>query len=72
MAQRNFLPRGPRLLRRAPGLVLCLLAGPLAHAASVTVEVRERPGEQAQHEPRGPPEQSRTPRQEIALRHLTM
>src|SRR3974377_306356 len=40
MAQRNFLPRGRRLLRRAPGLLLCLLAGPLAHAASVTVEVR--------------------------------
>jgi len=40
MAQRNFLPRGRRLFRRAPGLLLCLLAGPLAHAASVTVEVR--------------------------------
>jgi translocation and assembly module TamA len=40
MAQRNFLPRGGRSLRRAPALVLCLLAGPLAHAASVTVEVR--------------------------------
>ena len=40
MAQRNFLPRGRRSLRRAPGLLLCLLAGPLAHAASVTVEVR--------------------------------
>src|SRR6516162_5486289 len=40
MAQPNFLPRGRRLLRRAPGLLLCLLAGPLAHAASVTVEVR--------------------------------
>jgi translocation and assembly module TamA len=40
MAQRNFLPRGRRLLRRAPGLLLCLLAGPLAHAASVTVDVR--------------------------------
>jgi translocation and assembly module TamA len=40
MAQRNFLPRGRRLHRRAPALVLCLLAGPLAHAASVTVEVR--------------------------------
>jgi translocation and assembly module TamA len=39
MAQRNFLPRGRRSLRRAPGLVLCLLAGPLAHAAGVTVEV---------------------------------
>jgi translocation and assembly module TamA len=40
MAQHNFLPRGRRSLRRAPGLLLCLLAGPLAHAASVTVEVR--------------------------------
>jgi translocation and assembly module TamA len=40
MAQRNFLPRGRRSLRRAPGLLLCLLAGPLAHAASVTVDVR--------------------------------
>jgi translocation and assembly module TamA len=40
MAQRNFLPRGRRSLRRAPGLLLCLLVGPLAHAASVTVEVR--------------------------------
>ena len=40
MAQRNFLPRGPRSLRRAPGLLLCLLAAPLAHATSVTVEVR--------------------------------
>jgi translocation and assembly module TamA len=40
MAQRNFLPRGRRLLRRAPGFLLCLLAGPLAHAASVTVDVR--------------------------------
>ena len=40
MAQRNFLPRGRRSLRRAPGLLLCLLAGPLAHAASVSVEVR--------------------------------
>jgi len=40
MAQRNFLARGRRSLRRAPGLLLCLLAGPLAHAASVTVEVR--------------------------------
>ena len=40
MAQRNFLPRGRRSLWRAPGLLLCLLAGPLAHAASVTVEVR--------------------------------
>jgi translocation and assembly module TamA len=40
MAQRNFLPRGRRSLRRAPGLLLCLLAGSLAHAASVTVEVR--------------------------------
>ena len=40
MAQRNFLPRGPRSLRRAPGLLLCLLAAPLAHAASVTVDVR--------------------------------
>jgi translocation and assembly module TamA len=40
MAQRNSLPRGRRALWRAPGLLLCLLAGPLAHAASVTVEVR--------------------------------
>ncbi len=40
MAQRDFLPRGRRSLRRAPGLLLCLLAGSLAHAASVTVEVR--------------------------------
>src|SRR5215831_7086703 len=40
MAQRNFLARGRRSLRRAPGLLLCLLAGPLAHASSVTVEVR--------------------------------
>src|SRR6516225_10318097 len=40
MAQRNFLPRGRRSLCRAPGLLLCLLAGPLAHAASVTVDVR--------------------------------
>jgi translocation and assembly module TamA len=40
MAQRNFLPRGRRSLRRAPGLVLCLLAASLAHAAGVTVEVR--------------------------------
>ena len=40
MAQPNFLARGRRSLRRAPGLLLCLLAGPLAHAASVTVEVR--------------------------------
>ena len=40
MAQRNFLPRGPRSLRRAPGLLLCLLAAPLAQAAGVTVEVR--------------------------------
>jgi translocation and assembly module TamA len=39
MAQRNFLPRGPRSLWRAPGLLLCLLAAPLAQAASVTVEV---------------------------------
>jgi translocation and assembly module TamA len=39
MAQRNFLPRGRRLLRRAPGLLLCLLAAPLAQAAGVTVEV---------------------------------
>ena len=40
MAQRNFLPRGRRSHRRAPTLLLCLLAGPLAHAAGVTVEVR--------------------------------
>jgi translocation and assembly module TamA len=40
MAQRNFLPRGRRSHRRAPALLLCLLAGPLAHAAGVTVEVR--------------------------------
>ena len=40
MAQPNFLGRGRRSLRRAPGLLLCLLAWPLAHAASVTVEVR--------------------------------
>ena len=40
MAQRNFLPRARRSIRRAAGLLLCLLAGPLAHAASVTVEVR--------------------------------
>jgi translocation and assembly module TamA len=39
MAQRNFLPRGPRSHRRAPGLLLCLLVGPLAHAVGVTVEV---------------------------------
>jgi translocation and assembly module TamA len=39
MAQRNFLPRARRSLRRAPGLLLCLLAAPLAQAASVTVEV---------------------------------
>jgi translocation and assembly module TamA len=39
MAQRNFLPRGPRSLWRAPGLLLCLLAAPLAQAAGVTVEV---------------------------------
>jgi len=45
MAQRNFLSRGRRVLRRAPGLLLCLLAGPLAHAASVTVEVRGVPDE---------------------------
>ena len=40
MAQRNFLPRGRRSHTRAPTLLLCLLAGPLAHAAGVTVEVR--------------------------------
>ncbi len=40
MAQRNFLPRGPRLLRRAPALLLCLLAGSPALGAGVTVEVR--------------------------------
>ena len=40
MAQRNSLPRARRSIRRAAGLLLCLLAGPLAHAASVTVEVR--------------------------------
>jgi translocation and assembly module TamA len=40
MAQRNFPPRGRRSHRRAPTLLLCLLAGPLAHAAGVTVEVR--------------------------------
>ncbi|MBV8145542.1 MAG: BamA/TamA family outer membrane protein [Gammaproteobacteria bacterium] len=40
MAQRNFLPRGPRSYWRAPALLLCLLTGPVAHAASVTVEVR--------------------------------
>ena len=40
MAQRNFLPRGRRSHRRAPTLLLCLLAGPLAHAAGVAVEVR--------------------------------
>jgi translocation and assembly module TamA len=45
MAQRNLLARGRRSLRRAPGLLLCLLAGPLAHAASVTVEVRGVPDE---------------------------
>ena len=45
MAQRNFLSRGRRALRRAPGLLLCLLAGPLAHAASVAVEVRGVPDE---------------------------
>jgi len=39
MAQRNFLPRARRSLRRARGLLLCLLAAPLAQAASVTVEV---------------------------------
>jgi translocation and assembly module TamA len=45
MAQRNFLPRGRRSLRRAPGLLLCLLAGPFAHAASVSVEVHGVPDE---------------------------
>ncbi len=40
MAQRNFLPRGPRLLRRIPALLLCALAGAPALGASVTVEVR--------------------------------
>ena len=39
MAQRNFLRRARRSLRRARGLLLCLLAAPLAQAASVTVEV---------------------------------
>jgi hypothetical protein len=34
--------------------------------------VRQRPGEQAEHQRRGPPVQSTTPRQEIALRHLTV
>ena len=40
MAQRNSLPRGRRLYWRAPALLLCLLAGPLAHASGVSVEVR--------------------------------
>src|ERR1700751_4322220 len=39
MAQRDFLPRGPRLLRRAPALLLCLRAVAPFQAASVTVEV---------------------------------
>src|SRR5215469_3459670 len=39
MAQRNSPPRGPRSHRRAPALLLCLLAVPLAYASSVTVEV---------------------------------
>ena len=39
MAQRKSLPRGRRLLRRAPTLLLCLLAGSPAYASSVTVEV---------------------------------
>jgi translocation and assembly module TamA len=39
MAQRNSPPRGPRSHSRTAALLLCLLAVPLAHASSVTVEV---------------------------------
>ncbi|HKD54577.1 MAG TPA: POTRA domain-containing protein, partial [Steroidobacteraceae bacterium] len=40
MAQRFFLPRARRAHWRAPWLAVCLLAGSLAHAASVNIEVR--------------------------------
>ena len=40
MAQRFFMPRARRALWRAPWLAVCLLAGPLAHAASVNIEIR--------------------------------
>ena len=41
MAQRNHLPRSRRRHRRTPAVLLCLLAGPLAQAAtSVEVEIR--------------------------------
>jgi translocation and assembly module TamA len=40
MAQRSFLPRARRVLWRSPWLAVCLLAGQLAHAASVTIDVR--------------------------------
>jgi translocation and assembly module TamA len=39
MAQRSFLPRARQAIWRAPWLAVCLLAGQLAHAASVTIEV---------------------------------
>ena len=48
-----------------------LLADP-THLHSDTGGVRERPGEQAQQEPSGPPDRSTSPRQGIALRHLTV
>src|ERR1700716_3196456 len=40
MTQRNPLPQARRRHRRAPGVALCLLACPLAHAAGVRVEIR--------------------------------
>ena len=39
MAQQSFVPRARRSRRRAPWLLLCLLACPLAYAAGVDVQV---------------------------------
>src|SRR5215475_1487093 len=40
MTQRTPLPRARRLCRRAPAVAACLIAGPLAHAAGVKVEIK--------------------------------
>jgi translocation and assembly module TamA len=40
MMQRTTLPRARRLCRRAPAVAVCLIAGPLAHAAGVKVEIK--------------------------------
>src|SRR5438105_6831703 len=40
MTQHKPLPRARRWHRRAPAVAVCLIAGQLAHAASVKVEIR--------------------------------